>query len=359
MIRAKFLFLFILGRLSRRTAAAFLPWGLLLPLLWPRYSAASDLSWKVGSELGYYHSSIGFNRQKEHLLGRFTGALRYKGSHAKSSWNFEAQLKPELYDFNGNTGIIKSSGGLQFIQKYSRGNWTLALDFRNNKYYLDNIDITFRTVGFRAGMVQQIRPSIFLLINGGYLYRYITDGDPAGLDALPVRLKIVRGLSPYLVLSGGMYLERFRLHQTLTLNQVWKKEYNRGWRYGPEFSVEYQRDFYFNFVYSIFGHASDVTVSPSTEQSVRLVLGKILSPEWSAFLLIDYYFNQLKGKGNPDPRLYYSAINNENFVQFKLEKDLSASADLYFKVVYLNEDLIIRNYGFDGWQTTCGLEFEF
>ena len=102
-------------------------------------------------------------------------------------------------------------------------------------------------------------------------------------------------------------------------------------------------------------HISEIVKDLSTEHWIRLLSGKLLSSEWSAFLLVDYNLRNINTES--DTSLYYSVIDSENHIYLKLAYEPTENLEFSFKAGYFNENYLINNASLEGWNFTLGFSF--
>ncbi len=323
-----------------------------------QYLAAGEMRWKIGNEAGYYRASDYFSQNRNQIMDRLFGAVRYRASVQNNFWNLRAWLKPEFYGFNDGITSLKILADGQFIQTHPWGNLAFSTGIQNNSYHGSNPDIGFNIFRLSGGINWKYKSGWLASFSGGYAYRDISNNTHNSLDALTAEAKLLRISSPFFNMGGGLYAENFRLKYAGSFVLGLPQKLNRGWRAGPEISLEYQHRAALNIIYRTLLHSSDFTGSGSYEQWLRVVAGKIISRNWSLFLLIDYYFSHLDYEKQSASYAGDTWLNNENLVHLKLEHDVGSDVDLYLKIGYLREDLLTGERSLTGWQSLLGIEVE-
>jgi len=119
------------------------------------------------------------------------------------------------------------------------------------------------------------------------------------------------------------------------------------------------RNFIFSFDYQFLIHDSDITVYPSYDQWIRIMAGKSIVKNLTAFILIDYYKRDFEYREVNDlTDLLYSPVNAENRIYFELSNTVKTNQKLYLKIGYFDEKLFYRDYSLSGWKGLIGFEIK-
>ena len=194
-------------------------------------------------------------------------------------------------------------------------------------------------------------------LNLGYAFQKFSSTGKQQLDMIFLNSQLYELINPFFKIGYGIYTEKFSIQNDL-INLKHKINSNKGWRYGPEMSLNYLKNFILKFEYRFLFYDSQFTTYPSTEQWIRLVGGKIISKKWSIFLLVDYYYHSFKKTVNNNDNEYplYTPTNFENRIYGKLGYDVSDKLEIYLKPGYFKENLFSDKYSFEGWDLLIGFE---
>lgn len=318
---------------------------------------AGDWKFKFSGEGGISRLSYSILGEETDLVARLEGTLRYTQTAPGNAWHLQARLRPEIY--RGESQAFSIVGGLKgsYLQKTGRFRW--GVNFLSERQRVDYpfTELTFDVFQLGGQGVWLCRPHFGLSFGLDYAYRDLNARLEQSLDALLASLEGFLQTFSAASLSAGVYVENFHVSgpRPLTLEAVSLR--NRGWRIGPGVSLEYKKKLLLSGSYRFLLHYSDLTVSPSSEHWVRLLFGKILSPRWSVFFLLDYYVRDYSLAPGADTTLLYAPLNTQNHVYLKLERELTCQSDLFFRAGYFKENLIYENLTLSGWRATVGLEW--
>ncbi|MCK6623390.1 MAG: hypothetical protein HUU32_21940 [Calditrichaceae bacterium] len=319
--------------------------------------SAGDLKFKFSGEGGISRLSYSIPGEETDLVARLEGTLGYAQTAPGSAWRLQARLRPEIY--RGESHAFSILGSLRggYLQNAGRFRW--GVNFLSERQRVDYpfTELTFDVfqLGGQGAWLWQRHYGLAFSLD--YAYRDLNARREQSLDALLASLEGFLQVSVAARLAAGVYGESFRVSGPPVLSLQGGLQRNRGWRAGPTFSLEYKRKLILSGSYRFLLHHSDLTVSPSAEHWVRLLFGKILSPRWSLFLLLDYYFRDYSLAPVADASLLYAPLNTQNHVYLKLERELSPRSDLFFRAGYFKENLIYENLTLSGWRATVGLEW--
>lgn len=328
----------------------------LLAISFPN-NAAGDLKYKISGEGGVSRFAVSSFAEDTYFLARFEGTLRYVQSTRRNSWYIQGRLRPEIYLAESSpTAIIFNFKGA-FLQRHSKFHWSVNVEAEKQRIAYGIVDITFDIFQLGGQGTWFYRPAAIFSMDINYAYRDLNSRLDHSLDVAFASVDWFPCFTLAKKISIGAYLENFHISRLQGFSAAGNEFRNRGWRYGPEFSLEYQKKFVISGNYRFLLHQSDLTSSTSYEHWVRLLLGRILSPRWSAFFLMDYFFRDYSLPKGVDSNLLYAPLNTQNNIYFKLEREMSPAADLFFRIGYLNENLVYQDLTFSGWRVTVGLEW--
>lgn len=329
----------------------------LFTIAFPNNAGAGNLKYKISGEAGLTRSAISTFAEGTYFLARFEGTLRYAQAGRRNSWYIQGRLRPEIYLAQSSPSaiILNFKGG--YLQRHSKFHWSLNVEAEKQRIAYSTVDITFDIFQLGGQGTWFYRPGAIFSLNINYAYRDLNSRLDHSLDAVFASVDWFPLFTLAKKISIGGYLENFHISRLQGYAAAGSEFRNRGWRYGPEFSLEYQKNFVISGNYRFLLQQSELTHSTSYEHWVRLLLGKILSPKWSAFFLMDYFFRNYSLPEGVDSNLLYAPLNTQNNIYFKLEREMSPATDLFFRIGYLNENLIYHDLTFSGWRATVGLEW--
>ncbi len=316
------------------------------------FASARNFNWKLGSELGHYRLSEITSAKNNQPLLKFTGSLAYKGQNSKYNWGLNTRLKQEIFGLSNSTASLKLFMEGFFNHRTNWGNWGVALDVWRFNYSRDKLDLSYNLIQFQGHLLKKMTSQLLIASYINYVNKKLINQSELVIDAVYADNRLVYAWKKYWQFGGGFYIERFQLDQ----DQSSSLQTNRGWRFGPKISFKYQKKIILQLEYNIFWHRSEIITAASYDQRIRLVFGKLLSKNWSVFALVDYYFSQIETVDDSQLALVYSPLQNENVIHFKLEHDFNQKMDGYFKVGYVNEDLVTGEQYIRGWQVVLGIE---
>ncbi len=195
----------------------------------------------------------------------------------------------------------------------------------------------------------------------GYAFQDASKDVNQNLDLFFLDLKAFPDYGLYFNIGYGFYIERFKIESNFSLPYVFQTiTDNSGWRFGPQISLSYLKDFLVNIDYRFLFHNSNLTANPSYEQWLRVLAGTFITEKISAFLLIDYNWRKFKlvETQYDYSNLYYNPLNIENNIYAKLAYEINASIETYIKSGYFKYDVISRNYSIAGWDVILGIEIK-
>ncbi len=317
----------------------------------------AQLSLRLNLEGGYYQStskSAVESGQKDATV-RIDGEIGYKHKDDNRMFSFKLRARPEVYGFHDNLKILKLKATGNYFFTGDNITYGFNLTGQRNNYKGRNVDLNFQDFIFMFESLLEMGNGFSLSANLGYGNQEVSNDVNQKMDLLFLDTEIFQRAFNDARLGYGIYSERF----VLTGNYEAKDINNKGWRIGPHISFDYLKAFLVNFDYRFLFHISEITESPSYEHWIRLVAGKLLTENWSVFILTDYYFRKYtisKIIDNPYISLY-TPINEDNRIYLKIGYSLSDIFEAYFKTGYFRENLF-NNYSFAGWNFLAGIEIE-
>jgi hypothetical protein len=318
----------------------------------------AQLSYQFNSELGYYNSTSSVLREEEGLLTRLEGKLSYLYENDNSSASFNVKARPEFFGLNKQLTSFKFKGGGEYSRREDAFDWSINFSRQLNTLVNSSLHLNYDIFSLQGNATLFSIDDFPISSAIGYAYQNVNSGSEQNLDLIFFEAKINQIIDSYIRTGYGIYAEKFKIENDPGNNYQTGTGSNSGYRFGPEVELNYLKDFLINFQYRFLFHASDVTSFPSYEQWIKLVAGKIMMENISAFLLINIYLRKYKNVSSNSDQLsiLYTPINQENYINFKATYDFSESFNLYFKGGYFKENLIYNNYSFEGWDFVIGIE---
>lgn len=325
------------------------------------FSIFGQIKYNASAETGIFRSTGLGNENNVNVLASADGLLGYQYHENKRSASVQLRVRPELYGLNNNLRSLKFKASAWYYQEEKKFNWGININRQLFDFKSDNIDVSYDQFILSGNVSTFLTRDMPIVADIGYSFQKVSSNQIQKLDMTFVDARAYDLINTFLKLGYGFYAERFFLTGTVYSLQAGQPNYeaeNNGWRIGPHISINYLKDFVVNFDYRFLIHNSQYTSYPSTENWLRLVVGKILSEKWSAFLLTDYYFRNFKTKeiaaDNQD--LLYTSTNFENRIYLKLGYDISNNIELYAKSGYFDENISVDKYSFEGLDVSLGIE---
>ena len=318
----------------------------LIILLLPSVLSA-QIKYSVGVGSGLYftgQSAVYDNSQKY-----FTGLLKldYNIKEKDYKAGFDIFALPELYGSDELVRSLKLKIDADYYEAHE--NFTWGIEF-SKKYYLFNsfdVDNTFDIYFVQPSIEWRLTDDIPVKTSVGLAYQDISGGYSQKSDLFYLDNRLFHYFNAFTHLSYGFYLERFGLNSTKT---------NNGWRIGPIFTFNHLKSFVLNLEFKYLLHTSKLTNKFSHESVIRLMAGKFLLPNLSAFLIADYDWRNISYSDSSDV-LPYSLIDSENNIHVRLGYNVSKVTELYLKGGYFNQDYLNNNLSLKGWNIVAGVKF--
>ncbi len=308
-------------------------------------------------ETGFYKSAGDILTNKNDLLFALEGKFGYKYKMENTELFADLKLRPEFYTLKNelSTLTFRANGDLQRREK--NFDWGLNIKRQFNKISGKDFDLSYDIFSLQGNTVFYWIENIPIAFLLGYAYQTIDSGTDQNHDIIYFEGKANSFLGSYLRFGYGFYVERFTIEGEITNNFIKTKEKITGYRVGPEVELYYLKDFVINGQYRLLQHISNRTEYPSFEHSIRMVAGKLMANGFSIFLLVDYCLRDIKRK-EVDERIsiLYSPFNLENQISLKIGYDLSDTIELYIKGSYFHNDLVYKDYLFEGGNLLLGVE---
>lgn len=316
----------------------------------------AQISWKGSVEAGSFSSSINNINNKHDLLYRLEGQAGYKYANNNNLAKLNIKLNPEFYGINADISTLKFSLDGLYVQQGKFFDWGLNFAATKNNFFSDNLDISFETFLLNGEISWYVQSQLLIQTNAGLAYRNMDMRNSTTLDIQYVLNNFTYLINSYFRIAIGFYLEKFNIaNRYKTIYQNTQK--NSGWRVGPQLNLHYLKSIILNLEYKFLFHDSEITVYPSYDQSLRLMVGKTLISKLTAFVLVDFYIRDFEFKDNENYLdLTYNPINSENSVYLKIGYDIRKNFEFYLKTGYFDENLFYNDYSFSGWNLLLGIE---
>ncbi len=316
-------------------------------------SVAQGLSYRLGAEGGWSRSAFASLVTRSSPVVRLNGDVKYAGKSRQNTWFLRARFRPDIFLTDDLPTFSRFSLQGSFLQQFRATQWrfTAAHERQQISAFSSNILIRISQIGSQASW--SFRRSNALQFSLDFVHRTVNDPLDSRLNALLMRLAWQRIFASSATFSAGLYLEKFEIQR----GSATFPEQNDGWRYGPEIGLAYKHRVVLSGNYRFLWHQSDVTTSPSYEQWIRLLFGKILSPQWSFFFLTDYFFRNYTINGGAPAALVFAPLDTENRVYLKIERDFSPAVTAFFKIGFLSENFIGTEQSLSGWRGTVGVSY--
>lgn len=269
------------------------------------------------------------------------------------------RIKPEFYRNDKKVNSLKFKAAGSYLRKEENFNWAININRQYNTFSGTSLDIDFDIFSITANSTFFFLEGFPFSANLGYAYQSANTADQQKMDLSFAELKLNQIFSSYFRTGYGFYVEKFLVNGRLSgVDYNYPKE-NSGYRIGPELEIFHLKNFIINLQYRFLLHYSDVTKPGSYEHWIRVVAGKILTENFSAFLLVDYYSRNFKAETSLNDKLFilYSPLDQENHISFKAGYDISDNLNLYIKTGYFSQNLVYNEYSLKGWNILLGAEF--
>ena len=318
----------------------------------------AQVFWLASGEAGYYNSSGNFLQSEKDFLTRLNLNGGYKYKSDEHYGNIDFQFLPEIYGFANKLRITKIQ--LDAIYSHLAKEFDWSMNILANQYFFtgDLINFSYDSFILNAQIIFPVKPQISINTKFGFAYRNFNQRDAASLDIFFSEIDFIYSYSSFLKLGSGLYLEKFDLKNKYDSFFSMENK-NSGSRIGPAVNLNYARSFILSLDYRFLLHDSEITIYPSYDQWLRVIAGKTIIKNLTAFMLIDYYYRNLKyNSGNDVTELLYSPVNVENRFYFKLSNEVKLNQKVYLKIGYYDENLFYRDFSLTGWKGLIGFEIK-
>ena len=315
----------------------------------------SQTSWGINTLAGYNFNSGSDLVNRNNILLSLDGEYEYTFKMENREASFLIRAKPESYGFPNDLKTLRLKARGNYHQKEKNYTWGINLTRQYHIYDGKDFNLNYDIFILGADATCFFIPNNPFTINVGYTYQTTKDGFEQNIDFLYFD-GILFTQFDYFKLGYGFYIERFSVDYE-QLQPFAFKDSNSGWRIGPQVVLNYLKDWIFRIEYRFLIHDSPLTLSSSYDQWVRLLAGKIIFKDLSAFVLIDYYSRSYKLTSSASEvfPLLYSPIDQENNLYLKIEYDLSDLLSVYVRSGYSKENFFVNDLSFSGWNVLFGL----
>lgn len=332
---------------------------ILILIFTPQIFVNCQLSWKTSVESGYLNSTGDNITGLDEVQIKLEGLLKYDYEKEKEIASVYFRIKPELFGFNNVVRSLRLKGFCSYSYDFDNFVGGINLTSQRHIFAGNNLKINYESFLLSSDFNFEIKNGTSATINLGYAYQRLST-DEQNNDIFFVDTRLNYEIDSNLKFSSGIYIEKFSIIAIDRTFYPYKKYSNIGWRLGPKLSLSFIKGIAANFEYSFLVHDSKLTLFPSYEHWVRVVMGKMISKNWSVFLLTDYYIRRFK-LINPiytESNLIYTPMNLENRIYIKIGFDISSTSEIFFKSGYFKENLYKNNMSFKGWNALIGFEIE-
>ncbi len=316
---------------------------------------------EINLESGFYNSTQQDSIKQKNILFRLDGQLKYKYSEEKRNASIKLRLSPESYGSNDGLFVLKIKAEGNYLQKENNLNWGVDIARQKNIFQQSDLKLNYDIFLLNGNLNLFFIDGYSINTSFGYAFQDASKDVNQNLDLFLLDLKLFPDYGLYFNVGYGFYIERFKVKSNFSLKDtIQNLKANSGWRFGPQISFSYLKEFIVNVDYRFLFHNSYLTGNPSYEQWLRVLAGTFISEKISAFLLVDYYWRKFKliETQFDYSNLYYNPLNIENNIYAKLAYEINESVEAYVKSGYFKYDVISRSYSIAGWDVLLGIEIK-
>jgi hypothetical protein len=317
---------------------------------------AGQIFWKMNGETGYFKSDANnFSKVTNDLLTRLETEVGYKYLQTSRSAAISLKLRPILYGISHSLKSIKGKLTGTYYHEFDRMSLIIDGSTQKQVYNYNEFSADYVYTTLRGSLSYLIKDDIDLITEIGYsTYDIDAEVTRRSLDFLFINSSFSWFINTNSTIGSGLYIEKYINKASLPFSYG-NSNKNSGFRYGPQISVKYLKNFVISTEYRFLIHNSEVTSYPSYEHLLQLMAGKSFLSEFTAFILIDYYSRKYKIKDPASFNLLYTPMNLENHFYFKLGYDVRENIELYIKSGYSKESLFINDLSLAGWNFLVGI----
>ncbi|MFA3783676.1 hypothetical protein ABRY23_11495 [Melioribacteraceae bacterium 4301-Me] len=317
---------------------------------------AAQFTVRGNLESGVYKSTGDFLPKESDLLFAAEGKLGYKLNKENTEAFFELRTRPEWYGLTKELFSFKLRLNGELVRREKNFDWGVNITRHLNRIAGGSVDIDYDIFAVQSNANFYWIENMPFSVAIGYAYQNIASSLPLNHDFIFLEGKLNAIFSPFFRAGYGLYIEKFFVEGETIVNDSKINETTTGYRTGPELELNYLKDFVVNGQYRLLFLFSDESQFTTYEHWFRLVAGKILFKKMSAFLLVDYFWRSIKNAESPgEINVLYSPFNLENNISFKIGYEPSDKFELYLKSSYFRNDLVYKDYTFEGWNFLIGM----
>ncbi|KAB2877999.1 hypothetical protein F9K33_14770 [bacterium] len=326
----------------------FLAWSVVL---FPELRAGG-WDWKAGTEGGYFRAGEENNSKSIKYIGAFSGSVRFDHVYDKNAYLIQFRLRPEVYGPQGNNYSINASATGQYQRRWGDIDINAGISARMQNYQLHSNRLNINTFQLFTSTNRYIHTRISAGIDGVYNKVVLSGIAKNTISSWSVIPKTRYFMSDFANVSAGILLESYRAH---TDDVMFTTRSNKGWRFGPELSYEYSKNWLIRTKYLPSKRFSNSKTEAHIEHEINIVVGKNLTTHWSIFMLADYY---ISANDSSAQNVVYTQTNYENRIHAKLVYNWKKSYSVYVKLAYTKNELIYENVTLSGMQASVGIEIQ-
>lgn len=281
-----------------------------------------------------------------------TGSVLFNRIRDQDTYMLQFRLRPEIYGPHKDNYTLSSSFTAQYQRRWSSFDFNVGGTIRKQYYsvYSDRLDVDMAQVF--SSVAWRLMKNISGEIEGRYNKASIDADVQNTVSSVSVSPRALISFSKYAIISAGSLFEHYSAttNDTLFIDRSIK-----GWRLGPELNFEYTKNLLVNIHYLPSRRYTKRSSASHTEHEIHMVAGKNLNAKWSVFILADYYIRDVDSASNV---FFYTQTNYENRINVKLAYSWKGDYSVYFKLVYLNNELIREKSNLSGTQAILGFEIQ-
>ena len=167
----------------------------------------------------------------------------------KRTASLSLRARPEFYGFSNPINFIKLRAEGDYYQSEEKFNWGLNISRQVNFFKQQNSNLTYNIFSLTGSATWFYIDNMPVNTNLGYAYQVIKNNEEYNLDLLFFDCKLYSQLSTYMKFSYGLYLERFFITNEVEILHTSSYYKNNGWRFGPQLSLNYLKEFIVNIDY--------------------------------------------------------------------------------------------------------------
>ena len=312
---------------------------------------AGGWEWKGSTEGGYFDARGDYSAERIRYFAALSGSAKFDLVQGHNTYLLHLRFRPEWYGPQSGNYMINGSGAFQYRRTWKLLELNAGVQLRRQNYHLDSGNVNLQS--------EQLFGLVSWPFNGEASFdleiRYGRAEASGESKSQIYTLTFLPGLkyfySRFGSLSGNALVESFK---TSSDDPFSSKKIAHGWRAGPQLIFEYSRNWLINLQYLFADRMYEKSDKHHIEQEINLVVGKKLTPEWSLFILADYYIRKADSTSG-DP--VNAQTDYENRVHAKLAYSWASNKSVYMKLAYSRNELPFLNIKLSGTQIALGIEF--